>query len=44
MPMTVDEAGDPPNAAPGKALSPAAPRALWEAAARQRESAAMAPE
>lgn len=37
----------PPNAAPGKALSPAARRALEEAAARQAaevEAAARAPE
>ncbi|MBI1197278.1 MAG: DUF1674 domain-containing protein [Phenylobacterium sp.] len=40
--MVMDET--PPNAAPGKALSPAARRALEEAEARRREAEAMPPE
>jgi hypothetical protein len=34
----------PPNAAPGKPLSPAARRALEEAAARRHEAEALPPE
>jgi hypothetical protein len=37
-------ANDPPNAAPGKTLSPAARRALEEADARRRDAEILPPE